>query len=83
MNVSITSTEAECLAAAAGRRIAQIRHPIAYPDDRFAGVSCHFLLMRNARSMRCGRMRAEPISHSIPILTGVSPSVLTRERWDS
>lgn len=44
MNVSITSVEAQRLAAAAGRRMTQVRYPIAHPEERFAGVPCPFLV---------------------------------------
>jgi|SRR5882672_598107 len=43
MNVSITSVEAERLAALSGRRMARVVAPIKHSEARFAGVPCPFL----------------------------------------
>lgn len=44
MNVSISAIEAERLSAASGRRMVNVAQPIRHSEDRFAGVTCPFLV---------------------------------------
>lgn len=44
MNVSITSLEAERLAAVSGRRMQVPHRPVTHDEGRFAGVPCPFLV---------------------------------------
>jgi Fe-S-cluster containining protein len=44
MNVSITSVEAERLAAVSGKPVVRPPHPMTHPEDKFSGVPCPFLV---------------------------------------
>jgi len=44
MNISITSLEAERLAAVTGRRMVGLRHSVVQPEKKFSGVPCPFLV---------------------------------------
>ena len=44
MNVTISSVEAERLAAASGRRMARVSRPLQHPLKKFSGVACPFLI---------------------------------------
>lgn len=44
MNVSVTSIEAERLAALTGRAMARVAYPIVHEQARFAGIPCPFLV---------------------------------------
>ena len=44
MNVSITSVEAQQLAAVSGRAMVDVRSPVEHSEARFSGIPCPFLV---------------------------------------
>ena len=72
MNVTITSLEAETIAAAIGRPAARVTETIAHPQDKFVGSPCPFLV-----ADECSIYEDRPLS------CRKHASYFTTEKWCS
>lgn len=72
MNITITSLEAEAIAAATGKPAAQVNRTIAHPKDKFVGSPCPFLV-----ADECSIYENRPLS------CRKHASYFTTEKWCS
>ena len=72
MNITITSLEAEAIAAATGRAASRVTGPISHPQDKFVGSPCPFLV-----ADECSIYEDRPLS------CRKHASYFTTEKWCS